>query len=77
MYILSDATGRAAVCAPTTGTELRAFRVGGRAGRLVFAAMSEAEGVVRQTFAALDARDLDAFRELLHPDAEDRFLALA
>ena len=38
--------------------------------------MSEAEGVVRASFAALDARDLARFRELLHPDAEDTFLAL-
>ena len=35
-----------------------------------------AESVVRETFAALDAHDLDRFRALLHPDAEDRFLAV-
>jgi steroid delta-isomerase-like uncharacterized protein len=35
-----------------------------------------AESVVRETFAALDAHDLDRFRALLHPNAEDRFLAV-
>lgn len=38
--------------------------------------MPAAESVVRETFAALDAHDLDRFRALLHPDAEDRFLAV-
>jgi steroid delta-isomerase-like uncharacterized protein len=38
--------------------------------------MPGAEPVVRETFAALDAHDLDRFRTLLHPDAEDRFLAV-
>ena len=38
--------------------------------------MSDPESVVRETFAALDAHDLDRFRALLHPDAEDRFLAV-
>ena len=38
--------------------------------------MPGAESVVRETFAALDAHDLDRFRALLHPDAEDRFLAV-
>lgn len=38
--------------------------------------MAETEAIVRETFAALDARDLDRFRALLHPDAEDRFLAV-
>ena len=36
----------------------------------------DTEAVVRQTFAALDARDIDQFRELVHPEAEDRFLAV-
>lgn len=38
--------------------------------------MPGAESVARETFAALDAHDLDRFRGLLHPDAEDRFLAV-
>ena len=38
--------------------------------------MPGAESVVRETFAALDGHDLDRFRALLHPDAEDRFLAV-
>ena len=38
--------------------------------------MGDAAAVVRETFAALDARDLDRFRALLHPEAEDRFLAV-
>jgi steroid delta-isomerase-like uncharacterized protein len=38
--------------------------------------MPGAGSVVRETFAALDAHDLDGFRALLHPDAEDRFLAV-
>lgn len=38
--------------------------------------MPGAESVVRETFAALDAHDLHRFRALLHPDAEDRFLAV-
>ena len=38
--------------------------------------MPGAEAVVREAFAALDAHDLDRFRALLHPDAEDRFLAI-
>lgn len=38
--------------------------------------MNGVEAVVRSTFAALDARDLVRFRELLHPEAEDRFLAV-
>jgi len=36
----------------------------------------DTEAVVRKTFAALDARDLDRFRALVHPEAEDRFLAV-
>jgi len=36
----------------------------------------DAGAVVRETFAALDARDLDRFRALLHPEAQDRFLAV-
>jgi hypothetical protein len=38
--------------------------------------MAEAERVVRETFAALDARDIDRFRTLVRPAAEDRFLAV-
>ena len=38
--------------------------------------MADTEAIVRETFAALDARDLERFRSLLHPDAEDRFLAV-
>jgi steroid delta-isomerase-like uncharacterized protein len=38
--------------------------------------VADAEHVVRETFAALDAHDIDRFRALLHPDAEDRFLAV-
>jgi len=36
----------------------------------------DAGAVVRETFAALDARDLARFRALLHPEAQDRFLAV-
>jgi steroid delta-isomerase-like uncharacterized protein len=39
-------------------------------------ASMDTESVVRQTFAALDMRDIDRFRELVHPEAEDRFLAV-
>jgi steroid delta-isomerase-like uncharacterized protein len=38
--------------------------------------MADTESVVRETFAALDARDIERFRALVHADAEDRFLAV-
>jgi steroid delta-isomerase-like uncharacterized protein len=38
--------------------------------------MADTEAIVRETFAALDGRDVAGFRELIHPEAEDRFLAV-
>jgi steroid delta-isomerase-like uncharacterized protein len=50
------------------------FRFDQRPGR-EFRPM-DTESVVRQTFAALDSRDIERFRALVHPEAEDRFLAV-
>jgi steroid delta-isomerase-like uncharacterized protein len=39
-------------------------------------AVADTESVVREIFAALDARDIERFRALVHADAEDRILAV-